>query len=89
VKLSDAIEKGSKGREQAHEVLVDDTGACCAMGAALLGVGVPEERLVERSFYYPLPDGWDINAMKAVMNMNDFDGMTFTQIIEALRARGE
>ncbi len=85
MKLSEAIRKGSEGRKQYKEWYWGPHGSVCALGAAMVAVGldVGQARSYELEAYI---DGG--NYMFAdVIDKND-NGWTFDQIVDWLEERG-
>lgn len=94
MKLSDAIEKGCKGREQFFGNMIDAYEApyrVCAMGAALLAIGktANEIELIEFSGEKAIDFGWNRETVGKVMKWNDDGHYTFKTIINRLRKQGE
>lgn len=86
MKLSDAIEKGCKNRVQIRGDFFDSgNSGVCAMGAALLGIGVSEFDLDENLY----PRHWSRSTCRFVTSLNDSSGASFGEIIRILRERGE
>lgn len=99
MKLSTAIRKGSKGRTQTAESLMNSDGAVCALGAACIGVGI--KPAVGKGFSYKLlkmfpflgklTDNYTDNPQTLadhIVRFNDQSGWSFTRIANWLERKG-